>query len=46
MFSEKFMRYLMDYQKSEFTPPANQKEIRFINKGGKAVRVTVEVKSK
>ncbi len=44
MFSEKFMRYLMDYQKSEFTPPANQKEIRFKNKGGKAVRVTVEVK--
>lgn len=44
MFSEKFMRYLMDYQKSEFTPPNTQKEIRFKHKGGKVVRVTVEVK--
>ncbi len=46
MFSEKFMRYLMNYQKSEFAPAATQKEIRFKHKGGKAVRVTVEVKSK
>ncbi len=38
------MRYLMNYQKSEFTPPSTQKEIRFKNKCGKAVRVTVEVK--
>ncbi len=46
MFSEKFMRYLMNYQKSEFAPAATQKEIRFKHKGGKAVRVTVEVKAK
>ncbi len=38
------MRYLMDYQKSDFTPPPNHKEIRFKDKGGKPVRVTVEVK--
>ncbi len=44
MFSEKFMRYLMDYQKAEFTPASTQKEIRFKHKGSKAVRVTVEVK--
>ncbi len=44
MFSEKFMRYLMNYQKAEFTPASTQKEIRFKHKGGKAVRVTVEVK--
>ncbi len=44
MFSEKFMRYLMDYQKSDFAPASQQKEIRFKHKGGKLVRVTVEVK--
>ncbi len=44
MYSEKFMSYLMNYQKSEFTPEKTQKEIRFKDKGGKPVRVTVEVK--
>ena len=44
MFSEKFMRYLMNYQKSEFTPAPTQKEIRFKDKGGKVVKVTVEVR--
>ncbi len=44
MFSEKFMQYLMNYQKSEFTPPPTQQEIRFKNKGGKAVKVTVEIR--
>ena len=44
MFSEKFMRYLMNYQKSEFTPAPTQKEISFKDKGGKVVKVTVEVR--
>lgn len=44
MFSEKFMRYLMNYQKAEFAPQSTQKEIRFKHKGGKLVKVTIEVK--
>ena len=44
MFSEKFMRYLMNYQKSEFEPEPAKKVIRFRDKGGKPVRVTVEVR--
>lgn len=45
MFSERFMRYLMDYQKNDFAPEKKQdiKEIPFKNKGGKVVKVTVEV---
>ena len=44
MFSEKFMRYLMDYQKSDFIPAPTKKEIHFKEKTGKAVKVTVEVR--
>lgn len=44
MFSEKFMRYLMNYQKSEFVPAPTKKEIHFKEKGGKVVKVTVEVR--
>jgi len=44
MLSENFMRFLMNYQKDEFTPAPTQKEIKFDNKGGKLVKVTVEIK--
>ena len=33
MFSEKFMRFLMDYQKSDFVPAPTQKTIKFKDKG-------------
>lgn len=29
MFSPEFMKYLINYQKSEFTPEETQKEIKF-----------------
>ena len=44
MLSEEFMRFLMNYQKDEFTPPPTQKEIKFDKKGGKLVKVVVEVR--
>ena len=46
MYSEKFMRFLMDYQKSDFEPRKEEthKEIQFNKRGGKLVRVTVEVR--
>ena len=31
MFSPEFMRYLINYQKSEFTPQDTKKEIKFKN---------------
>ena len=34
MFSPEFMRYLINYQKSEFTPEETKKEIKFKNNGG------------
>lgn len=44
MFSPEFMRYLINYQKSEFTPQDTKKEIKFKNnKSGKLVEVLVEV---
>ena len=45
MFSESFLNYLMNYQKDEFIPKNNEKEIHFNKKGGKLVRVTVEVEN-
>lgn len=42
MFSESFMNYLMNYQKDEFAPQKTEKEIKFNDRGGKLVRVTVE----
>ena len=40
MFSPEFMKYLMNYQKSEFTPQTTKKEIRFKNnKSGKLAEI-------
>ena len=40
MFSPEFMRYLINYQKSEFTPEKTKKEIKFkSNKSGKLAEV-------
>jgi hypothetical protein len=33
MFSPEFMRYLINYQKSDFTPEETKKEIKFKNNG-------------
>ena len=38
------MRFLMDYQKSDFVPAPTQKTIKFKDKGGKVVKVTVEIR--
>ena len=44
MFSPEFMRYLINYQKSEFTPQDTKKEIKFKNnKSGKLAEVFVTV---
>lgn len=40
MFSPEFMKYLINYQKSEFTPEDTKKEIRFKNnKSGKLAEI-------
>ena len=40
MFSPEFMKYLINYQKSEFTPENTNKEIKFKNnKTGKLAEV-------
>ena len=40
MFSPEFMKYLINYQKSEFTPQDTKKEIRFKNrKSGKLAEI-------
>lgn len=40
MFSPEFMKYLINYQKSEFTPENTKKEIKFKNnKTGKLAEV-------
>ncbi len=40
MFSPEFMRYLINYQKSEFTPEEAKREIKFKNnKSGKLAEV-------
>ncbi len=44
MFSPEFMKYLINYQKSDFTPEETKKEIHFKNnKGGKLAQVMAEV---
>ena len=44
MFSPEFMKYLINYQKSEFTPQDTKKEIKFKNnKSGKLAEVLVEI---
>ena len=40
MFSPEFMKYLINYQKSEFTPQNSKKESRFKNnKSGKLAEI-------
>lgn len=40
MFSPEFMRYLINYQKSEFAPDNSKKEIKFKNpKSGKLAEI-------
>lgn len=39
MFSPEFMRYLINYQKSEYTPAPTKKEIKFKNKFGRLAYV-------
>lgn len=45
MFSPEFMRYLINYQKSEFEPENTKKEIKFKNsRSGKFAKVYITVK--
>ncbi len=40
MFSPEFMKYLINYQKSDFTPQDTKKEIRFKNnKSGRLAEI-------
>ena len=42
MFSPEFMKYLINYQKSDFIPEKSEKEIKFKNKGsGKLAEILV-----
>ncbi len=41
MFSPEFMKFLINYQKPEYTPIPDKKEIKFDQKGGKLVEVLV-----
>ena len=41
MFSPEFMKFLINYQKPEFTPVSTKKEIKFKNKGGKLAQVLI-----
>lgn len=44
MFSPQFMKYLINYQKSEFTPEETKKEIKFKNnKSGKLAEIFVTI---
>ena len=44
MFSPELMKYLINYQKSEFTPENTKKEIKFKNnKSGKLAEVLAVV---
>ncbi|MBO8430094.1 hypothetical protein IAC76_01770 [Spirochaetes bacterium] len=44
MFSPEFMKFLINYQKSDFTPQETKKEIEFDDKrGGKLAEVFVVV---
>ena len=44
MFSPEIMKYLINYQKSEFTPENTKKEIKFKNnKSGKLAEVLAVV---
>lgn len=41
MFSPELMKFLINYQKPEYTPIPDKKEIKFDQKGGKLVEVLV-----
>jgi len=44
MFSPEFMRYLINYQKSDCAPQDTQKEIKFKNnRGGKLAEIFITV---
>ena len=44
MFSPQFMKYLINYQKSEFTPEETKKEIKFKNdKSGKLAEIYITI---
>lgn len=44
MFSPQFMKYLINYQKSEFTPENSKKEIKFKNnKSGRLAEILATV---
>lgn len=44
MFSPEFMRYLINYQKSDFTPQDTKKEIKFKNnKSGRLAEILAVV---
>ena len=44
MFSPEFMKYLINYQKSEFTPENSKKEIKFKhNKSGRLAEILAVV---
>ncbi len=44
MFSPEFMKYLINYQKSEFAPEDSRKEIKFKNnKSGKLAEIFITV---
>lgn len=47
MFSPEFMKYLINYQKSEFTPEETQKEVKFKDnkKNGKLAEVLAIINS-
>jgi len=45
MFSPEFMKYLINYQKSEFKPENTKKEIKFKdNHSGKLAEIFITVK--
>lgn len=48
MFSPEFMKFLINYQKNDFTPPETKKEIKFKNNknGGKLAEVVLTVVNK
>lgn len=44
MFSPEFMKYLINYQKSEFTPEETKKEIKFKdNNSGKLAEILATI---
>lgn len=47
MFSPEFMKFLIEYQKADFTPEKKTKQIEFKNKrGGKPAEVLLTINTK